>query len=167
MDYLDIAKHYNSTGDWNSCSLTSEDFHKAIERRAEAIRRPGQSAAQAYTEILGTPEGIALHAAYKRAPKPPVQAPQDTVTTMPPAGPASAELERMAREMARSKGVSFQRAYTQLYTDPERAELVARMRLEERAATSRVAEARWPLETANAELGQNWSLGESKGSARM
>jgi len=67
---------------------------------------------------------------------PPRQAAQDLKPE--PAGEASAELERLARSMAKEKRYTYQRAYSELYTDPNRAELVARIKQEEAELRARV-----------------------------
>jgi hypothetical protein len=65
-----------------------------------------------------------------------------------PTGPASKELEALAAFEAKSTGKSFAQSYTRLLTDPERKELVRRVRQEELSATRMVADSRWPLRQA-------------------
>jgi hypothetical protein len=151
MDTLGFAKILNETG--NPSGLNRDDFHREIEKRATESRREGESLPQAYTRILETPEGQVLHDAYKRAPRAPVQAAQDLPHTPKPAGPASKELDDLARAMAKDKGISFQQAHARLQADtnPERKLLVARVRREEMEATRMVRESRWPITTATRE----------------
>jgi hypothetical protein len=86
---------------------------------------------------------------------PPRQAAQDFPLPKKPeaAGPASRELDALAREMARDKGISFQQAHAQLQsdTDPERKALVARVRREEMDATRMIRDQRWPITSAERE----------------
>jgi hypothetical protein len=117
--------------------LTREDFEAEIAKRAAPNRRPGESLQQLWTAFATeTENGRALFKAAMSAPVGPApkQAAQDL--KYEPVGDASAELERMARDMARSKNISYERAYTALLTDPDRKELVARVKAEEQ--TSRV-----------------------------
>jgi hypothetical protein len=155
--------------DGNHCGITSDVYHNELEKLARANRRDGESLQQSYVRMAEqTEKGALLLKAAIAAPKPKA-APQDLVprSKPKPAGPASRELDEMAREMARAKKISFEQAHTALQTDPTRAELVARMRREEREATNRVASARWPIDVAEEEFEQNWRLGRSPGSARM
>jgi hypothetical protein len=76
----------------------------------------------------------------------PREAPQDFADPTPkPVGPANAELARMARDMAKEKRISFQQAFSRIYTDPDRKELKDRVDRESAEATRRVAQQRWPL----------------------
>jgi hypothetical protein len=152
MDTVDFAKILNETG--NPSGLNRDDFHRAIEKRAKETRLDGETSAQSYTRIATqTPEGRELFKAYGNAP--PRQAAQDLpVPKMPePAGPASRELDELARWMAKDKGISFQQAHARLQadTDPQRKALVARVRREEMEATQRVREARSPITAATRE----------------
>jgi S-adenosylmethionine:diacylglycerol 3-amino-3-carboxypropyl transferase len=81
--------------------------------------------------------------------KPPPQRAQDLKPE--PAGPASEELDRLARSMAREKKYSYQQAFSRIYSDPERAELVARVRQEEAELRARVAAQRFPTRNAERE----------------
>jgi hypothetical protein len=151
MDMRHFAKILVDSG--NACGHARQDFEEEIVKRAE--RRGGESAAQAFTRFVTTDAtGKLLFKAAMMAP--PRQAPQDFPLPKKPesAGPASAELDRLARQMAKDKGLSFQQAFVRIYenadtdTDPERAELVRRVKIEEREATRRVAESRWPITSA-------------------
>jgi hypothetical protein len=130
----------------NACGLTSRDFEAEISKRGEAMRREGDSPAQSFTRYATeTPEGRLLLKAAVMAPKP-VEAPQDFADPNPkPAGPAHAEMDRLARDLAKEKKISFERAFTNLYTDPDRKELVARLNRESAEAMRRVHEQREPI----------------------
>jgi hypothetical protein len=85
---------------------------------------------------------------------PPRQAVQDLPVPKKrpePETPAAKELDALAREMARAKKYSYEQAFSRLYTDPERAELVARVKREEADLKRRVADARFPLRDAEEE----------------
>src|SRR6516164_657307 len=116
VDMLAFAKILKNTGE--TSGFTREDFHAEIQKRAEGIRRPGQSSAQAYASYLNTEPGRILHDAYKRAPAAPPQAPQDTATrnTKPAPGPASEELSALARKLARERRITYAQAFTRLLT---------------------------------------------------
>jgi hypothetical protein len=146
MDVKDFAKILVETGE--ACGLDRDVYHHEIEKRAGQSRRKGQSFQQAYAKFLETEEGNLLFKAYKAAPvaKPEVQAPQDLRPE--PAGPASKELESLAAFEAKSTGKSFAQSYTRLLTDPDRAELVRRVKQEELSATRMVQDSRWPLNEA-------------------
>jgi hypothetical protein len=136
-----IASQGQTTG-----GQTRQDFENEIIKRAD--RRDGESSAQAFTRYATTTEdGKILFKAALLAP--PRQVVQDLPAKKPEsAGPASKELEDLARYMARSKKYTFQQAYSELYTDPERAELVARVKREEADLKRRVSDARFPLRDA-------------------
>jgi hypothetical protein len=85
----------------------------------------------------------------------------------PAGGAATSELNEMARAMAKEKNFSFEQAFSRLWSDPARAELVARAKREQDEATREVRDARWPIAAAEREFERDWSLGRSKGSARM
>jgi hypothetical protein len=125
--------------------LTRQDFENEIAKRAAPNRRPGESLEQVFTAYATeTENGRALFKAAMSAPvgKPPVQAAQDFKPQ--PIGEASATLEEMAREMARSKNISYERAFTALLTNPTHAKLRERIKQEEQDVTARVRAARWP-----------------------
>jgi hypothetical protein len=100
---------------------------------------------------------------------PPEEASQDFVprNSKPSPGPFSEEMNARARKLARERRVSYQRAYTTLLTDPDNAELAARVRDEERRATAAVRDAREPIWRAERENGRDWSIGQSRGSRRL
>jgi hypothetical protein len=149
--------------------LTRQDYEAEITKRAEATRSAGETIEKALTRIATTTEeGKLLFKASVMAP--PRQADQDLAPRKSPepvGGPATAQLNAMARAMARDKGVSFESAFARLWSDPERAELIQRAKREIAEATREVKSQRWPIEAAERELEQNWRLGRSPGSARM
>jgi hypothetical protein len=131
--------------------LDRQDFERDIAKRAEAIRAPGESREQAFVRYsTTTDDGRLLFKAAMLAP--PRQAAQDFPLPKKPeaAGPASRELDELARAMARDKGISFERAHAQLQsdTDPERKALVARVRREEQDAARMIRDQRWPITAA-------------------
>jgi hypothetical protein len=165
MDILDFAKILNATGEPGG--LDKGDLHREIEKRAAAARLPHQSAQQAYVAVLETPAGKELYKAMRAAPAP-KSPPQDFVprNTKPLPGPASEELSALARRLAKERRISYAQAYTRLITDPDNAELAARVRAEERQATAAVRDAREPIWQAERENERGWRLGYSRGSAR-
>jgi hypothetical protein len=112
-----------------------------------ANKREGESVEQAYTRLAETTEsGSLLLKAAIWAPKP-KQAPQDLVPRKKPEplGPAAREMQAIAEEMARAKGISSDRAVGRIMQDPGRQELVRRLLAEEQAATREVRAQRWPM----------------------
>jgi hypothetical protein len=118
---LSIAKRISDTHPHNrravaaDAGVSREDFEAEISKRSESIRRPGESQAQAFTRYaVETEEGKALMKAALSAPRgrPPIQAAQDWRPE--PIGPASKELEELARDMARKKNVTYERAFSAL-----------------------------------------------------
>jgi hypothetical protein len=146
MDVLDIAGALNKSG--HSFGLDRDDFHREIEKRAEASKLPHESAAQSYTRILGTPEGRELYKAYRAAK--PRQAPQDFVPRKKPEplGPAARELQELADEMGRAENISSDRAKGRIMASPSHQDLVRRLLREEREATADVRRQRWALPEA-------------------
>jgi hypothetical protein len=155
MDVTDIAQSFEKTG--NALGLDRSDFHRELTKLAAESRRPTESIEQSYARLAVESEaGKALFKGAVFGPAP-VEAAQDLVKPMPQsAGKASSELEALARDMARRKNMSYERAYSELYTDPERAELVARVRREERDATARVRAQRFPLPAYQGEGGSTF-----------
>jgi hypothetical protein len=138
---------------------TQQDFEAEIAKRAAPSRRPGESLQQVWTAYATqNPDGIALWKASRAAPVGPApkQAAQDL--KYEPVGDASAELERMARQAAKSKNISFEQAYVALLTDPTRRELAQRVKAEELSATRMVRDQRWPNNQAEeTSLTREWS----------
>jgi hypothetical protein len=156
MDMVHFAKILSTTGE--SCGLDRDDYHREIEKRSSATKRPGESEAQSYARyIVEDPAGQLLFKAYRAAPmaKPEVQDPQEL--KYEPVGDASAELERLARNEAKAKNTTFARAYTAILTDPTHAELARRVKAEELSATTMVRDSRWPLnEAERTSLTRQW-----------
>jgi hypothetical protein len=145
MEMERFAKSFNESGE--SCGLTNNDFHKALEKRALGSRRVGESFAQAYSrESTETPEGRELFKAAVRAPAP-VQAAQDLVPRRKPEplGPAARELQDIADKMAQAKGISRVKATGKIMSDPEHGPLVRRVLAEELTTTDEVKRQRWSL----------------------
>jgi hypothetical protein len=96
---------------------------------------------------------------------PPRQAAQDIPVPKKPesAGPATRELEALARDMARSKRYSYEQAFSALYTDPERAELVQRVKREEAEQRRAVVAQRFPMRDAELESRTDaWRRGDGR-----
>jgi len=163
MDVFDFAKILISTG--NACGFDRDVYHREIEKRAAATKRPGESAAQAYTRVITEdPAGRELFKAVRMAPapiEPPRQAAQDTKPK--PAGPASEQLERMARAMAKEKKLTYQQAFSRLITDPDRKELLEEIKREESRQRAQVSDSRWPLHNAERESRtREWMNGDRR-----
>jgi len=116
------------------------------------------------------PSHRALFKAAVHGPEP-KQSPQDLVLPKknpePAGGPATEKLNELARFMSKDKGISFEQAFSRLWTDPSRASLVNRVKRERAEATRDAREQRWPIAAAEEELEQDWRLGRSPGSARL
>jgi hypothetical protein len=131
----------------NYCGITTDLYHKELEKLAQANKRDGESLQQSYVRLSQESETGALllkAALWAPAPK---QAPQDFVSRKKPEpiGEAARELDGLATELARRKGISRERASGQLMADPSRQELVRRVLAEEKAATREVSAQRWPM----------------------
>jgi hypothetical protein len=148
------------------CGQTRQDFEEDIAKRSESIRRPGESREQAWTRFATTTDdGRLLFKAAMRAPpmEPPRQAAQDLVREKKPAGPASEELERMARAMAREKNLTYQQAFSRLISDPSRREHLEEIKREEERARRAVSDQRWPLHNAERESRtERWANGDGR-----
>ena len=95
--------------------------------------------------------------------QPPRQAAQDLSRVKPSAGPASEELERMARAMAKEKKLTYQQAYSRLISDPSRKEMLAEIRREEARQRAQVFESRWSLNNAERESRtERWMNGDRR-----
>jgi hypothetical protein len=167
MEVAHFAKIWLETGE--SCGLDRTHYVAEIARLAKASKRGGESDAQAWTRVATeSDQGRLLFKAAVMGPAP-KQAPQDFPLPSKPlaAGPASEELNELARDMARRKNISFEQAHTALQTDPERKELVARVRREERDATRMVHDTRWPIRDAEERFARDWRLGSNPASGRM
>jgi hypothetical protein len=168
MDILDFCKILNATG--QPSGLDKAMINAEIQKRAEAeIREPGLSPQQLYTRYVTTTDaGRELFKAVGRAPDP-RPAVQDLSNVRGPisAGESSRDLNALAQEMADKMKVSREKAYTALWVDPRRAELVARVKQEERDLQEWMRGQREPTQAAYDEYRRNWRLGRSPGSARM
>jgi hypothetical protein len=140
-----FAKMIIDNGGTNPLGMHRQDFENEIIKRAE--RRDGESAAQSFTRYITQNEiGKLLFKAAMLSP--PRQAVQDIAprkSPEPAGGPATEELNAMARAMARDKGLSFEQSFSRIWTDPAKSELVSRVKRERVEATSDVREQRWPL----------------------
>jgi hypothetical protein len=165
MDTVHFAKILSTTG--NACGLDRGHYDREIAKLAAATKLPGESPQQGYVRIsTQTAEGRELFKAAVKAPAP-KQAPQDFANPRPEAaGPASRELNELAAQMAKDKGISFQRAYYLVVADlsafPARRELLERAKLEEQAATREVRDSRWPIRAAEREFERDWRSGSAR-----
>lgn len=134
MNTVDFAKILNMTG--NASGLTRDVFHAELMKLAKASQRENETVEQAYRRTaIETPAGRELFKAIRLAPAP--KAAQETPVTKSkpePVGPASRQINDMARAKAAETGVSFEKAFTKVYTDPKNIELRARVRAEEFSA---------------------------------
>ncbi len=127
---------------------TKEDFEDAITKRAAAAF-PGLSSAQAFARFITTdPAGKMFFKAANMAERRVAQAAQDLDPPQKSFGPAGRLLNELAADLARSKSLTLAQSYNELITDPTRADLIRRVREEERKATAAVAEQRWPMRNA-------------------
>ena len=108
-----------------SPGLDKSDFHKAIEKRAAEIRRPGESAEKAFTRAITEDDnGKLLFKALKIAPGKEIEdAPQDDVPRVDPKGPAEQAMEEAVathRTDAAAEGrtLSREQAFTEVYMHP-------------------------------------------------
>jgi hypothetical protein len=132
LDDVEIAKA--ALEGHGTLGRSRQYFERAIAKRAEASRREGESAAQAFTRCLvDDDEGKLLFKASKIAPA--EDAPEDEVEDKPVSrGKAHDELEVMARDHALAHpGMSYAHAYTHLYSRHENAALRARVKAEHAA----------------------------------
>jgi hypothetical protein len=162
-----FAKMIVDNGGTNPCGMYRQDFEGEIVRRAE--RRDGESAAQSFTRFITTDDvGKLLFKAAMLAP-PRAANPKPAVQDLKriQAGEATRDLEALAQEMADKMKVSREKAYTALWTDPRRAELVAAVKQEERDLAEWMKTQREPTQEAYDQYRRDWRLGRSLGSARM
>jgi hypothetical protein len=146
LDIVDIAKRFVEPGG-DPGGVTKADFEDELRKRAAAAypNLPFASAFSAYAR--NDRDGQFLMRAVLKAERAVTQAAQQ-LPPMKSFGPAGEELGRLARWMARSKSISHQQAFKTLYSDPSRAELVRRVREEERRATEAVRGQRAPIRNA-------------------
>ena len=132
MNIVDFAKLAVERG--VSAMLSRQEFEAEIAKRAETIRRTGETKEQAFTRFMTeTPEGRVLFKAAKLAPVAEVKA-AETKSPVRKRGPAHDEIDRLARAHAREKNVSYASAFAKVMVEPENRELAARVLAEERAA---------------------------------
>jgi hypothetical protein len=131
------------------CGASRQDFEKRLTEGAEAIRAAGETPEHAYVRFIETEVGKALFRAAMAAPA--RAAVQDLpMPKRPPAGEASAALERLARFEAKAKNITYELAYTRILANPANKILASRVKSEELAATRMVRDSRWPLNQAEA-----------------
>jgi hypothetical protein len=160
MDSRHFAKMLVTQG--IDCGQTPEFFENDIAKRAEAIRRPGESREQAFSRFATeTDDGRLLFKAATMAARSVAQAAQDVAPEQKAFGPAGRLMNELAVELARSKSLTLQESYSRLIVDPARADLVRRMREEEKRATDAVTRQRWPMWNAERES-QRWPLHNSQ-----
>jgi hypothetical protein len=116
------------------------DFHRAIEKRAAEIRRPGETSEQSYSRVLETNDGRLLFAAYKIAP--PGAAPNDSAPAVASKGAAEKEMQaavenHRAASAAQGLSLSPEQAFTAVYTDPANVDLKKRFDAEDFAKCAR------------------------------
>jgi hypothetical protein len=165
MRVVHFAKILTETG--NASGFDREDFVEEISKLSEAFRRPGESREQAFTRtIVENSEGALLFKASKLAP--PREAPHDFVrdSEPEPTSDAERELDRLARDVARTANISLARAKGRVLQDPQHQKIVRALTAAERRATAAVAQQRAPIFTAQRELEADFSLGRSAGSRR-
>jgi hypothetical protein len=129
-----------------SPGLEKNDFYDAIVKRAEALRANGESQQQAFSKAIKEDEtGRLLYQAMKIAPgaevKPaPQPAPPDPLQKAAEVaeflGPAHAKIHSLAIDHQRAhSGMSYQQAYSHLYSRPENVSLRDAIKAEHMRAT--------------------------------
>jgi hypothetical protein len=125
-----------------SPGLEKNEFYNAIVKRAEHLRAPSESSAQSFTKtIVDDPEGRLLYQAMKIAPgaevKPaPQPAPPSREAEAKLLGPAHARMHSMAVDHQRANPrLSYESAYSRMYTAPENAGLRGEINREHLAAS--------------------------------
>jgi hypothetical protein len=122
--------------------LEKHDYLAAIENRATKLRADGESKEQSFTKTIVEDEiGKLLYKALKRAPGSEVKpAPQPSPPSREAAaallGPAHARLHSQAVDHQRANPrLSYESAYSRMYTHPENAGLRAEINREHLAAS--------------------------------
>jgi hypothetical protein len=101
---------------------------------------------QAFTKFVTTdPTGKLLFKASLPVARSVAQSAQGFGAAAKAFGEAGRQLNELAAAMARSKSLSMQESYSRLIADPSRAELIRRVREEEKRATEAATRQRWPL----------------------
>jgi hypothetical protein len=127
-----------------SPGIEKHEFYDAIVKRAEALRTNGESPQQAFSKAITEDEtGRLLFQAMKIAPgaemKPaPQPAPPSREAAAKLLGPAHARLHSQTIDHQRANPrLSYESAYSRMYTAPENAGLRAEINREHLAATMR------------------------------
>jgi hypothetical protein len=125
-----------------SPGLEKNAFYDAIMKRAEALRADGESPQQAFSKVITEDETgrllyqamkIALGSEVKPAPQP---APPSREAEAELLGPEHARLHSMAVDHQRAHPrLSYESAYSRMYTHPENAGLRAEINREHLAAS--------------------------------
>jgi hypothetical protein len=124
-----------------SPGLEKNEFYDAIMKRAEALRADGESPQQAFSKVITDETGRLLDQATKIAPgaelKPaPHPAPPSPEAAAKLLGPAHARLHSQAVDHQRANPrLSYEAAYSRMYTHPENASLRAEINREHLAAS--------------------------------
>ena len=125
-----------------SPGLEKHEFYDAIVKRAGELRADGESKEQSFTKtIVGDETGRLLYQAMKIAPgaevKPaPQPAPPSREAEAKLLGPAHAKLHSQAVDHQRANPrLSYESAYSRMYTAPENAGLRAEINREHLAAS--------------------------------
>jgi hypothetical protein len=124
-------------------SLEKSEYYDAIVKRAEHLRAPGESPQQSFAKtIVDDPEGRLLYQAMKISRGSEVKAPPDPRQDYVPGesgaklGPAHAKMHSMAIDHQRANPrLSYESAYSRMYTAPENAGLRAEINREHLAAS--------------------------------
>jgi hypothetical protein len=166
-DVITIAKRVVDSGGRDHGGVTSDVYHRELEKLALANRLDGETMQKAYVRLAETTEtGSLLFKAALWGP-PPKQAPQDFPLPKPKLTGAALELQELAESMAADKKISVERAKGRLLSDPDRKDLLRRLMRQERETTNRVSAQRNPIWAEQEELEIPARLGHSPGSARM
>jgi hypothetical protein len=127
-----------------SPGLEKDAFYDAIVKRAEALRADGESSQQAFAKVIIEDEtGKLLYQAMKIAPGLETKAALDPEQDYVSPGPAHDEIN--ARALTRMKGdpkLSYERAFTNEYTDPKNRPLKSRVDAESILHAQRLEPAR-------------------------
>ena len=125
-----------------SPGMEKHDFYDAIMKRADALRADGESQQQSFAKTIVEDEtGRLLYQAMKIAPgsevKPgPLPAPPSPEAAAKLLGPAHARLHSQAVDHQRANPrLSYESAYSRMYTAPENAGLRAEINREHLAAS--------------------------------
>ena len=128
-------------------SLEKHEYYDAIKKRAEALRADGESPQQSFAKVITEDEtGRLLFQAMKIAPgsevKPaPQPAPPSPEAAARLLGPAHARLHSQAVDHQRANPrLSYESAYSRMYTHPENASLRAEINREHLAASMRAVQ---------------------------